>query len=251
MTSDPLIRTVTIRVLVVHADSMATELLVGALKRHSRFDVSTCIANVEAVPDKIRSWKPDVVLLHPHLQDGLLSGFNVLRQLRTTGPEVRCVMLLERPERQMVVDAFRDGAKGVFCPSQSDFKMLCKCIDRVFAGQVWARNNELEYVLDALAQNAPLRAANPEGMQLLSKREQQVVNLLAEGLTNREIARQLCLSEHTVKNYLFKIFDKVDVSSRVELVLYAVNCGRRTDWPPNEPQVQELVEEALHPVSAA
>lgn len=237
--------------LVVHGDSMATELLVGALKRQSRFEVSACTASVEAVPDKIRSWKPDVVLIHPHLQDGPGSGFNVLRQLRAAAAEVRCVMLLDRPERQMVVDAFRDGAKGVFCPSQSDFKMLCKCIDRVFAGQVWARNSELEYVLDALAQNAPLRLTNPEGMQLLSKREQQVVQLLAEGLTNKEIARQLCLSEHTVKNYLFKIFDKVDVSSRVELVLYTVNCAKRADVPPVEAPVQELVEEALHPVSAA
>jgi DNA-binding NarL/FixJ family response regulator len=65
-------------------------------------------------------------------------------------------------------------------------------------------------------------------MRLLTKREEDVVRLLAEGLQNRDIARELKLSEHTVKNYLFHIFDKLGVSSRVELVLYAVSCTKRT-----------------------
>jgi DNA-binding CsgD family transcriptional regulator len=60
----------------------------------------------------------------------------------------------------------------------------------------------------------------------LSKREQDVVRCVAEGLTNREIAGRLTLTEHTVKNYLFRIFDKLGVSSRVEVVLYAFNLGR-------------------------
>jgi DNA-binding NarL/FixJ family response regulator len=65
-------------------------------------------------------------------------------------------------------------------------------------------------------------------MRLLTKREEDVVRLLAEGLQNRDIARELKLSEHTIKNYLFHIFDKLGVSSRVELVLYAVSTTKRT-----------------------
>lgn len=72
-----------------------------------------------------------------------------------------------------------------------------------------------------------MRVANADGMRLLSKREEDVVHLLAEGLQNREIAEQLNLSEHTVKNYLIHIFDKLGVSSRVELVLYAVSSTKR------------------------
>jgi DNA-binding NarL/FixJ family response regulator len=60
---------------------------------------------------------------------------------------------------------------------------------------------------------------------MLTPREEQVVALVAEGLSNRDTARELGLSEHTVKKYLFRIFDKLGISSRVELVLYAVNRG--------------------------
>jgi len=68
-----------------------------------------------------------------------------------------------------------------------------------------------------------MRVVNADGMRLLTKREDEVVRLVAEGLQNRDIAKELKLSEHTVKNYLFHIFEKLGVSSRVELVLYAVS----------------------------
>ena len=71
-----------------------------------------------------------------------------------------------------------------------------------------------------------MRVVNADGMRLLTKREEDVVRLVAEGLQNREIAKELKLSEHTVKNYLFHIFDKLGVSSRVELVLYAVSSAK-------------------------
>jgi DNA-binding NarL/FixJ family response regulator len=94
----------------------------------------------------------------------------------------------------------------------------------VDAGQVWASSSELQFVLEALTQPA-LAHLSSNGKSLLSAREIDVVRCLAEGLTNREIARRLKLTEHTVKNYLFRIFDKLGVSSRVEVVLYALGGG--------------------------
>jgi DNA-binding NarL/FixJ family response regulator len=70
-----------------------------------------------------------------------------------------------------------------------------------------------------------LRVLNSRGARLLTPREEQVVALIAEGLSNRDAARELKLSEHTIKKYLFRIFEKLGISSRVELVLYAVNHG--------------------------
>jgi len=72
-----------------------------------------------------------------------------------------------------------------------------------------------------------MKVVNADSLRMLTKREEDVVRLLAEGLQNREIARQLGLSEHTVKNYMFHIFEKLGVSSRVELVLYAVSSTKR------------------------
>ena len=94
---------------------------------------------------------------------------------------------------------------------------VTKCIDRVSRGQIWAGGDEIKYVLDALVQSTPPKM-EVLGTTLLSQREQEVVRCVAEGLSNREIADQLKLSQHTIKNYLFRIFDKLGVSNRAELI---------------------------------
>jgi DNA-binding NarL/FixJ family response regulator len=89
-------------------------------------------------------------------------------------------------------------------------------------GQIWANSHQLNFIVDALAHAAPFRVKNANGKDLLAKREQQVAKLVAEGLNNREVAQRLGLSEHTVSNYLFRIYEKLGISGRVELVLYIV-----------------------------
>jgi DNA-binding NarL/FixJ family response regulator len=100
--------------------------------------------------------------------------------------------------------------------------MLCKCIQAVHKGQIWANSSHLNVLLAMLVQTPPARVVNAKGLNLLAEREGQVVNLVADGLTNREIASRLGLSEHTVSNYLFRIYNKLGVSNRVELVLYVM-----------------------------
>ena len=112
--------------------------------------------------------------------------------------------------------------------------MLCKCISSVARGQVWINSQQLLYVLDALSEVSTLRVVNANGKLLLTAREEQVVALVADGLSNREVGAELGLSEHTIKKYLLRIFDKLGISSRVELVLYAVSHGqnRQAEWMP-------------------
>jgi len=80
----------------------------------------------------------------------------------------------------------------------------------------------LHFLVDAIVESVPPRTLNAKGAPLLTKQENGIVRLVAEGLTNRDIARQLGLSENTVRNYMFRIFDKLGTSNRVELALYAV-----------------------------
>ncbi|HWZ51836.1 MAG TPA: response regulator transcription factor [Granulicella sp.] len=216
-----------ISVLIGSSNALIGELLVGALNRQSRIRVIASASTSEEVLEVTQKVPVDVALISATLADGPLSGFGALRRIRECSPDLKTVMLLDNPEQHLVVDAFRTGAKGVFCPSQTAFKMLCRCVERVHSGQIWASSSELAYVMDAFTHVAPLRVVNADGLRLLTKREEDVVRLLAEGLQNRDIARELNLSEHTVKNYLFHIFDKVGVSSRVELVLYAVSSTKR------------------------
>jgi DNA-binding NarL/FixJ family response regulator len=215
-----------ISVLIASKTAMAGELIAAALNRQSRFRVVTSVITDREVLGAARSVDVDVALISATLADGPLSGFEALRHLRECSPDVKTVLLLDDPEPNLVIDAFRAGARGIFCPSQSPFKALCRCIDRVHSGQIWAKSSELVHVLDAFCKLAPLRLVNAEGSHLLTKREEDVVRLLGEGMQNREIAQELDLSEHTVKNYLFHIFDKLGVSSRVELILYAANGSK-------------------------
>jgi DNA-binding NarL/FixJ family response regulator len=101
--------------------------------------------------------------------------------------------------------------------------LLSKCVARVHAGQIWASSAELQQLVEAFRASAPIKITDAKGENLLSKQEAKIVRLVADGRTNREIASHLELSEHTVKNYLFKIFDKLGISNRVELVRYAMS----------------------------
>jgi DNA-binding NarL/FixJ family response regulator len=141
-------------------------------------------------------------------------------------------LLAESYDRDLVINAFRSGARGLFSFSEASFQTLCKCIRSVHSGQVWANAQQLHYLLDVVTHVPSLRAVNACGHNLLTGREEQVVALVADGLSNREIAREVGLSQHTIKKYLFRIFDKVGISSRVELVLYAINHGdsRPAEW---------------------
>jgi DNA-binding NarL/FixJ family response regulator len=216
-----------ISVFIANPHSMTLELLSDALKRHRHFHVFGSARNAQDAIDMVKSVGPDVALITATLADGPMSGIGAVRQIRECAPDVKSVILLNGPERNLVVDAFRAGARGVFFLSQSTFKSLCRCVEQIFDGQIWASSSELAEVMDAFTQLAPMRVVNGDGMRLLTKREEDVVRLVAGGMQNRDIAQELRLSEHTVKNYLFHIFDKLGVSSRVELVLYAVTSTRR------------------------
>lgn len=209
-----------VRLLVADESRMNCQLLIAALRRYRRIRVVARATTSEQVIAEVQASHPSVALISAALQDGSLSGFSVARDLRVQFPELRIILLLDSAERSLVIDSFRAGAKGIFCREDS-LNSLCKCIETVHAGQIWANSSQLESVLNAFVRVAPPRLIEANGQIPLSKREQEVAQLVSEGHSNREIAQQLKLSEHTVKNYLFHIFEKLGMSSRVELVLYA------------------------------
>lgn len=161
----------------------------------------------------------DVALLKTNDGTSFLHGFHLAH------PQIAKILLLQELNRNPVINAFRFGARGVFELTDSSFRMLCKCIQRVYQGQIWINNEQIAYLIEAIALAPGMRVVNSKGIKLLTPREEQVVALVADGLSNRYIALELGLSEHTIKKYLFRIFDKLGVSTRVELVLYAMNHG--------------------------
>ena len=164
---------------------------------------------------------PQVAIISADLRDGPNMGFRVAAEMKLSYPHIRIILLVDSPGRGAVVEGFRAGADGVFSRDEP-FEMLCKCIRAVSEGQIWARSEQVRYVIDVMTESGirPIQGAN--GTRLLTKREDELVQLVAEGLGNREISRQLNLTEHTVRNYLFRIFNKLGTSSRLELALYVI-----------------------------
>ena len=213
-----------VRVLAADSTRMNSQLLAAALERDKRFVVLDAAADTASIVTAVLRDKPAVVVISAELDDTPRKGFEIAREVRLASPDTRIVLLLDSSDRAEVVEAFRAGARGVFCRNES-LKSLAKCIYCVHQGQVWANSTELRFLLEALTEALPMRVIDARGAALLSRREQEVVRCVAEGLSNREIAHRLGLTEHTVKNYLFRIFDKLGVSKRVEVVLYAYSLG--------------------------
>ena len=210
-----------IRVLVADSNQTQSQLLCSALRRQPGLKVECCSSELPHCLEFLRSAPADILLLcdGPCHRDQLTL---TLRALHDSYPKTGLILLLDSYDRSLVVNAMRAGARGLFCRASQPFRALHRCIAVVHQGQFWANTEQMGYIVDALNSNPTLRALNAKGESLLTARETEVVNLVAEGLGNRVIAQLLRIKENTVKKSLLRIYDKLGVSNRVELVLYAL-----------------------------
>jgi len=223
---------VAISVLIADSNRMQSQLLTSALRRHPEFHIATCPMDTISILQAISTKPPRIALLSLDAPAHVTETVMTLPRFHLSHPEIPKVLLVDTCDRELVVSAFRSGARGIFPITDANLRLLCKCLLRVAAGQIWANTEQLNYVMDLISEVPSLRVLNSRGTNLLTPREEQVVALVAEGLGNRDVARELNLSAHTIKKYLYRIFEKLGISSRVELVLYAVNNGdpRQAEW---------------------
>lgn len=210
-----------VRILLADSRPLESQLLAQAL-RDQGFTVLCCLPDAGAILESVERNPLDVLVMSAPQHVPNMSG---LRTVHLTTPQLAKIALLQDDNRAAVVEAFRSGARGILCLADSSFAALCECIQRVHRREIWASGRHLGYLLDSVCEAPVLQVLTSAGEKLLTSREEQVVALVADGLSNRNIANELGLSEHTVKKYLFRIFDKLGISNRVELVLYAVHHG--------------------------
>jgi len=211
-TSDP-----KIRVLLTDTSRMSGHLLADALQ-HSGF----CEAVAATTPRKalhLLEHAPfDVLLIGIESRGDPAVSPSFVREVRRLYSAIKIIVLLETRARVTVLEALACGAHGILYRADS-FETLGNCIRCVHAGQIWASSAELQFVADTLFEHA-CRTPRISATRPLSRRELQIAMLVAEGSSNRQISNWLGLSEHTVKNYLFRIFEKIGVSTRVGLTLF-------------------------------
>jgi DNA-binding NarL/FixJ family response regulator len=211
-----------IRVLVADSSRIHTCLVADALKLDPLLEVIPFEAPSSGLVAALQTQRIDVLIISSNLEEQPSRGLEILLELRELRLPTRAVLIPDSSKDEAVLKAFRAGARGVF-GSYEPITQLSKCVRCVHQGQIWADSQALRVAVEALANSPTVRAVNAHGMKLLSERELQVVACIAEGLTNKEIAGRLKLSQHTIKNYLFRIFDKVGVSSRVELLFMTLS----------------------------
>ncbi len=213
-----------IRTLIADRNRMASQLLAESLSQDSRFSVSIAATTVEIIA-MCASFRPDVVVISADLESVPRKGLLAARRLSSAYPHINIVMLVEVTGEEIVA-SFRNGARGVFCRTEplSEFK---ECVLAASQGRIWVHNGGTEFLLDAI-KSAPSCDAISQ-VNTLSKREIEVAELAAQGLTNKQIAAHLALSEHTVKNYLFRVFEKLEISNRIELLFLMVNERKAND----------------------
>jgi two-component system nitrate/nitrite response regulator NarL len=168
-----------------------------------------------------RQLKPDILLLDmamPHVP-----GLEALAELAKSPTPVRTIVLTAAIERPQLVEALQFGARGIVL-KESATQLLLKSISSVMAGEYWVGR---ESVSDLVSTLRELMAPAPEETRKktfgLTPRELEVISVIVAGYTNRDIAQQFSISEQTVKHHLTNIFDKLGVSNRLELALFAVN----------------------------
>jgi len=210
-------------VLVGDSTSLTAGLIADSLRRDHGLLVLD--PNGSSILAAATTFQPDIVVLSENVEATPGRGFAILKKLRVAVPKTPTIMLLDSDERDLVVEAFRCGARGVFSRNEP-LKMLNKCVHKVHEGQLWASDLHLEFLLQALGDATSPELVDAQGVRLLSEREEDVVRCLGKGLTNIQIASALNLTENTIKNYLFRIYNKLGVSSRVEVVIYAEQNNR-------------------------
>ena len=211
-----------LRLLVSDRTALGCELMLLNLGQRRDLIGSAAWATSSAEVEHVaRAQQPEIALISAALSDGPLAGLRVLPTLQSLLPECRVIVLLDDTNEELAIDAFRAHARGVFHRSDP-MEQLVKCIDKVRHGDVWVRPGELRAVFDAFAECSTFCNVASANLQL-NDRELTIARLVAEGQTNRQIGKRLNLSEHTVKNYLYRVFEKAGVRSRVELAVLMMN----------------------------
>ncbi len=205
-----------IRIVVADRNPLGSQLLAQSLARDSRFEI-VAVATAGDALSVVTTQEPHVALISADLGSEAKKGLQIARKLHSHNPSIQIVILLEKGTRESVIAAFRCGAAGVFCRTDPLPELLA-CIERVGQGEIWASRSHTQFLLEALRSIPSCEGIGGGKIDLLSPRELQAAECAAQGQSNKQIADRLGLSEHTVKNYLFHVFEKLGVSNRFELL---------------------------------
>jgi two-component system nitrate/nitrite response regulator NarL len=209
-----------IGILIADAQVMFREALRSLLEREPDFCILGEAGNGREALQLANSLKPDILLLD--LTMPRVSGMEALRRLAGVPTQARPILFVESPEKSQIVEALKLGARGIL-PRRTTTQMLLKCIRAVASGEYWVGHQNISDLIECIRSTDPAPEPRDSNGFRLTRRELEIVTSIVDGYTNKEIAKRLSISEQTVKHHLTSIFEKVGVTNRLELALFAMH----------------------------
>ena len=213
-----------IRILVADNHPIFRDGLKHLLSLEKDFEVVGDVGHGDDVVPAVELYHPDVLLLDLKMPG--TDGFAILQKMQTTGMTTKVIVLTASEDKNEFVQAMKLGTCGIVL-KQSPTDLLFKSIRKVYAGEIWLDTHTTAAVMRQFSANDDLGPLPTNGRTRerspLSQREREIVGLVAQGFKNKEMAEKMFISEQTVKNHLHNIFDKLGVSDRLELALYAIH----------------------------
>jgi DNA-binding NarL/FixJ family response regulator len=226
MNGTPEAETKKIKVMIADDHPIVREGLRKLLNLEDDIDVVGAAADGRELIEKVDELQPDVILLDLRMPN--LDGLGALQTLAHTNSKARVIILTASEDKNEFVQAMKLGCSGIVL-KQTSADLIVKSIRKVYAGEIWLDSHTTAAVMRQFAtpgettvgpSTSKIRERSP-----LSTREREIVALVAQGYKNKEMAEKMFISEQTVKNHLHNIFDKLGVSDRLELALYAIHKG--------------------------
>jgi two-component system nitrate/nitrite response regulator NarL len=215
-----------IRVLLIDDQNLFRDGVANLLDTQPDIKIAGCADNLSAATDALRKLQPDVALVAWPASS--VNGQKIFATIHESRLKTRVIMLVNDDVKEDFVEAVRQGCCGIV-GKRTSTELLIKSVRKVHAGEYWLDRLTTADVIRRLAKkssagtNAGARLGLREQGAALSQREREIVVLVAQGFKNKEMAERMFISEQTVKNHLHNIFDKLGVSDRLELALYAIH----------------------------
>lgn len=224
-----------IRIVVADDHPIFRDGLCRLLALEEDFEVVAQAQDGRQVLDVLQQHEPDILLLDLKMPG--LDGLATLQRLQIAKNKTRVIVLTASDDKNEFVQAMKLGTSGIVL-KQTATELLIKSIRKVHAGEIWLDSHTTAAVIRQFVANDEAQAPAPQlppapparerERSPLSQREREIVALVAQGFKNKEMAEKMFISEQTVKNHLHNIFDKLGVSDRLELALYAIHNNLHT-----------------------
>ena len=224
-----------IRIVVADDHPIFRDGLCKLLALEEDFEVVAQASDGREVLDVLQQYEPDILLLDLKMPG--LDGLGTLQKLQAARNKTRVIVLTASDDKNEFVQAMKLGTSGIVL-KQTATELLIKSIRKVHAGEIWLDSHTTAAVIRQFVANdeptttvASQMTAPPQRdreRSPLSQREREIVALVAQGFKNKEMAEKMFISEQTVKSHLHNIFDKLGVSDRLELALYAIHNNLHT-----------------------